>query len=81
MSSYSADSVIKEIRGFYQKYDRIPLKYEMKYLYAPARHHFGTWNNAVSAAGYVPNPVMFANKHIARDGHQCDSLAEKIVDD
>ena len=81
MSSYSADSVIKEIRGFYQKYDRIPLKYEMKYLYAPARQNFGSWNKAVIVAGYKPNPVMFANKHIARDGHQCDSLAEKIVDD
>lgn len=24
---------------------------------------------------------MFANKHIAIDGHKCDSLAEKIIDD
>jgi len=32
-------------------------------------------------AGYNPNPVMFAKKYLANDGHQCDSLAEKIIDD
>lgn len=32
-------------------------------------------------AGLVPNPVKFANKFIANDGHKCDSLAEKIIDD
>lgn len=32
-------------------------------------------------AGFEPNPVMFAKKHIANDGHKCDSLAEKIIDD
>ncbi|MDP3994218.1 MAG: hypothetical protein Q8P91_00090, partial [bacterium] len=25
--------------------------------------------------------VMFANRHIAKDGHECDSLTEKIIDD
>ena len=24
---------------------------------------------------------MFARKHVAKDGHTCDSLAEKIIDD
>jgi hypothetical protein len=50
-------------------------------IYKPVRKHFGTWNNVIRAAGFEPNPVMFANKHIANDGHKCDSLAEKIIDD
>ena len=49
--------------------------------YHAFRSRFGTWNNAISVAGFDPNPVMFANKHIANDGHNCDSLSEKIVDD
>ncbi|OGG27678.1 hypothetical protein A3A59_05870 [Candidatus Gottesmanbacteria bacterium RIFCSPLOWO2_01_FULL_42_10] len=33
------------------------------------------------AAGFKPNPIKFANKYVANDGHKCDSLAEKIIDD
>ncbi len=80
-TSYTPKSVIKMICSFAYNEGRIPTRNELGQLNRLARRFFGTWNNAVSAAGYTPNPVMFANKHIARDGHQCDSLAEKIVDD
>lgn len=50
-------------------------------LYKEARRAFGTWNKAIEAAGYKPNPVMFARKYFAKDGHKCDSFAEKIIDD
>lgn len=50
-------------------------------IYKPARKYFGTWNNAILAAGFTSNPVMFSKHHIAKDGHKCDSLAEKIIDD
>lgn len=46
-----------------------------------ARRYFMTWNNAILAAGFIPNPVRFAKKIISGDGHRCDSLAEKIIDD
>lgn len=46
-----------------------------------ARRFFGSWNNAVLEAGFTPQPVMFANKWLAIDGHKCDSLSEKIIDD
>lgn len=49
--------------------------------YGKARDVFGTWNKAIEAAGFKPNPVMFANRYLAKDGHWCDSLAEKIVDE
>lgn len=81
LSSYSVVSVIKSISDFYIKYERIPLKCELGAIYAPARQLFGTWNNAIEAAGYEPNPVMFAKHYLAKDGHKCDSMAEKIVDD
>lgn len=72
--------VIESIKMFYDKKGRIPLKAEMG-NYKSARLRFGTWNNAIIAAGFVPNPVMFAKKYIAIDGHKCDSLAERIIDD
>ncbi|MFA6420595.1 MAG: hypothetical protein WCW13_07365 [archaeon] len=68
------------IKRFYKLNSRIPLKRECVHYYA-TRNRFGTWNNAITAAGYDPNPVMFAKKYIAKDGHKCDSLSEKIVDD
>lgn len=46
-----------------------------------ARNRFGTWNKAIIAAGFKPNPIRFANKYVANDGHKCDSMAEKIIDD
>lgn len=57
------------------------LKREMYSIYKATRRYFGTWNNAIIAAGFEPNPVLFAKHHIANDGHICDSLAEKIIDD
>lgn len=73
--------IIKRIKTFYLKNKRIPVKREMYGMYGAARKHFKTWNNAIIAAGLQPNPVMFAKKYAANDGHRCDSLAEKIIDD
>jgi hypothetical protein len=75
-----AEKVLLKIKGFVRKNNRIPLKREVTYCRA-ARARFGTWNKAIKAAGFDPNPVMFANKHIGKDGHKCDSFAEKIIDD
>lgn len=49
--------------------------------YSAARDRFGSWNKAIVAAGFDPNPVKFAKKYFANDGHFCDSLTEKIIDD
>lgn len=76
----TARQVIKELKDFYKAKGRIPYKKEYKHMVA-ARSRFGTWNKAIITAGLIPNPVKFANKHIANDGHKCDSLAEKIIDD
>ena len=67
------------IQNFYAENGRIPLKKELPH-YRSIRGNFGTWNNAIRAAGLEPNPVMFAKKYVAKDGHKCDSLAEMIID-
>lgn len=72
---------INHIKAFFKKHSRIPVKREMYGAYKEARIFFGSWNKAIIAAGLDPNPVKFANKYIARDGHFCDSMAEKIIDD
>jgi len=72
--------LLQQIRRFYQKNKRIPLKRESSH-YGAIRSRFGAWNKAIEAAGFKPNPILFAKKCIANDGHKCDSLAEKIIDD
>lgn len=76
----SKKQIIKEIKEFYKNNGRIPLKRESHH-YASTRRRFKTWNKAIKAAGLKPHQVLFAKKYIANDGHKCDSLAEKIIDD
>lgn len=73
--------IIDRIKEFYKTNGRIPFKQEMWGIHKQARKIFGTWNKAIIAADFKPNPVKFANKYIAKDGHKCDSMAEKIIDD
>lgn len=76
---YTKAGLIKEIKDFYKNNGRIPLKREFDRRVF--RQYFGTWNNAIKIAGFEPNPVLFSKKFIAKDGHSCDSFAEKIIDD
>ena len=76
----SDDELIEKIRSFYDCNGRIPLKRELNALRI-FRDRFGSWNNAVRLAGFDPNPVLFANKFMAKDGHKCDSFTERIIDD
>lgn len=76
----SKEEIIDKIKDFYSMHCRLPFKHE--FLHAKsARKRFGSWNNAIKAAGFPPNPVMFSIKYTAKDGHVCDSLSEKIIDD
>lgn len=76
----SKEKIIEEVSLFFRKNGRIPLKREF-YNARAARIRFGSWNKAIVAAGFKPNPVKFAEKHVANDGHPCDSVAEKVIDD
>lgn len=74
------EDIVLFIQEFYTKKGRIPFKSEFSRA-KTARVIFGTWNKAIIAAGFEPNPVKFSKKYKARDGHICDSLSEKIIDD
>ncbi|MDR3582194.1 MAG: hypothetical protein P4L67_02875 [Candidatus Pacebacteria bacterium] len=78
-SKYDAAKLIRKIQSFYSEHGRIPLKREfnMSSFFGV----FGSWNNAITASGFDPNPILFSKKYIAADGHPCDSLSEKIIDD
>ena len=77
---YSKEALLSGIKKFYLINGRIPLKREFGSLRV-YRTYFGSWNNAIRAAGFEPNVVLFSKKFIAQDGHVCDSFAEKIIDD
>lgn len=81
ITKYSAEKVIEIIGAFVSKHKRIPTRNELGYLNRLARRFFGTWNDAINAAGFEPNPVRFSKHFVANDGHPCDSLSEKIIDD
>jgi hypothetical protein len=74
------EALLCEIKSFFNENGRIPLKKEFNSRSA-FRTVFGTWNNAIIAAGFKPNPVFFADRVAAKDGHMCDSFTEKIIDD
>lgn len=78
---YSRNHLIALLKDFYAQYKRIPTKRDFMSMYGSFFRNFGTWNNAIRKAGFSPNPVLFAKKYVANDGHKCDSLAEKIIDD
>lgn len=75
------NKTLNGIKLFVDQHDRIPTKREVHDLHSSAKRAFGTWNKAIVAAGFEPNPVMFSKRFMANDGHWCDSLSEKILDD
>lgn len=58
-----------------------------KHCYWPERYSdvYGNWLSAVKATGYLgEHPLIkgkFGYRTLAKDGHVCNSLAEKIIDD
>lgn len=78
---YTKEQLIGLIRQFHRSCGRAPTKREFYHRWQPFRRVFGSWNKAVVAAGFEPNPVLFAKKWKSKDGHSCDSLSEKIIDD
>ncbi len=77
---HTKESLLEKLADFYKKVGRIPLKREFN-MYNEYKRQFGSWNNAIRLAGFDPNPVLFAKKFVAKDGHKCDSFTERIIDD
>lgn len=78
---HSKDKLLQIIHNYFAERGRIPTKRDLPSIDSTIRRYFGSWNKAIIRAGFEPNPVLFANRHEASDGHICDSFAEKIIDD
>ncbi|MBI5614125.1 hypothetical protein HY947_04335 [Candidatus Gottesmanbacteria bacterium] len=78
---YSRKHLLQLLIEFATKHKRIPTKRDFYSHYGSYYRTFDSWNSAIREAGFSPNPVLFAKKFIAQDGHKCDSFSEKIIDD
>ena len=78
---YTDNELLSIIKNFHKERGRIPTKRDLPNWDSTFRRYFGSWNNAIAAAGFKPSTVLFADKCIAKDGHRCDSFAESIIDD
>ena len=82
---HTTEELIGKLRQVNGEFGRVPAKREVKSLAGACIHAFSSWNNALFAAGLVPNRShnqrMYKRVNTrAKDGHQCDSISEAIVD-
>ena len=81
---YTRQKLIDTIKQRVEELQRIPTRREMKES-RTCQKSFGSWNNAILAAGFTPNRShdnrMYKRSHArALDGHLCDSISELLVD-
>lgn len=79
------EDLIKIIKETTKKLKRVPSRRELKNINDSCRKIFGSWNNAILAAGFVPNRShddrMYKRVNTkAIDGHLCDSISELLID-
>lgn len=77
--------LIDIIKSTVKKLKRVPSKRELKGIVDSCIRHFGSWNNAIIAAGFNPNRShnqrMYKRTTAkAVDGHICDSVSELLID-
>lgn len=82
---YTPQQIIDIIKHAVQELKRVPARREMKEIANRCPDIFGSWNNAVIAAGFQPNRShsqrMYKRTETrALDGHLCDSVSEAIID-
>jgi len=82
---YTQKEVLNILKNIAQKLKRTPARREVNGIDKVARRLFGSWNNAVLAAGFMPNRShdnrMYKRTNAkALDGHLCDSISELLID-
>ena len=85
LRSYTPQDLIKIIKKVARELKRTPAKREIRKIADMCVHSFGSWNNAIVAAGLEPNrshnQQMYKCTHAkALDGHICNSVSELIID-
>ncbi|MDP3792780.1 MAG: hypothetical protein Q8Q89_03545 [bacterium] len=82
---YTKEEIVEIIQKYFKNNSRIPPKREVREISHKAIHLFDSWNNAILAAGLIPNRSQDNRmyKRIsgkALDGHPCDSASEILID-
>ncbi len=82
---YTSEEILGIIKNAVQKLSRAPARRELRGIESACRKIFGSWNNAIIAAGFQPNRShsqrMYKRANAkAIDGHLCDSISELLVD-
>jgi len=83
---YTPDELLKIIKNVAKKLKRVPARREfLGGIDKACIRFFGSWNKAISAAGFVPNRShddrMYKRINTkAIDGHLCDSISELLID-
>ncbi len=82
---YTSQELINIIKQEVQSLCRIPSRREISKISDSCKKSFGSWNNAIIAAGFEPNrshSQRMYKRSIAKaaDGHICDSISELLVD-
>lgn len=82
---YTPEDLLNIIKNTVQKLKRVPARRELKNINDSCKKAFGSWNNAVMAAGFTPNRShdnrMYKRANAkALDGHLCDSISELLID-
>lgn len=83
--NHTPQELINMIGQKAKELQRIPSRREMRRTADSCRSAFGSWNNAIIAAGFQPNRShsqrMYKRTNTkALDGHVCDSVSELIID-
>ncbi len=79
------NELIDKLQLLAKKLERTPAKREATLIAEACTHAFGSWNNAIVAAGLIPhrshsNRMYRRTNTTAKDGHKCDSISEAIID-
>jgi hypothetical protein len=82
---YTKAEIVLAIQKATKELGRPPAKRELKNVSDKCAGMFGSWNNAIVAAGLTPNRsddnrMYRRTKTKAHDGHLCDSVSEAIID-
>lgn len=84
-SKYTREQIISAVKSFYKEHERAPAKREVPEIVGCATNKFGSWTNAITAAGLEPNRshdhrMYKRTRTKAIDGHVCDSVSEALID-
>ena len=82
---YTKEELVDLLKNHFSENGRVPARREVSEISFKATHLFGSWSNALIAAGLTPhrshdNRMYKRLNGKAADGHLCDSVSEILVD-